>query len=259
MSDPHRIDPLARAFAGVADVYDQARPDFPPEPIDWAWQRLGLGEDDTVVDLAAGTGKLSQALVGRAGRLIAVEPQAEMRRVLAERVPAAEIVDATAEELPLNAGSVRAVFVASAFHWFDGPAALAAIHRVLVPGGGLALLWNDFDDEGQPWAEEFGERLDAVPAPDARPENRPHTGLWRTAFEDSTLFGPLESRLFARKARVEVDRLLLLMSTFSVLAARPQAEQQALMSDLRRIVEPHAVAGEVELTRRVDVHLTRAL
>ena len=259
MEHPHRIDPLARAFAGVADVYDQARPDFPPEPIDWAWQRLELGEGETVVDLAAGTGKLSQSLVGRAARLIAVEPQAEMRRVLAERVPAAEIVDATAEELPLPAASVGAVFVASAFHWFDGPAALASIHRVLVPGGGLTLLWNDFDDEGQPWAEEFGERLEAVPAPDARPENRPYTGLWRTAFEDSTLFGPLESRAFARKARVEVDRLLLLMSTWSVLAARPKAEQEELMRDLRRILEPHAVAGEVEVTRRVDVHLTRAL
>jgi ubiquinone/menaquinone biosynthesis C-methylase UbiE len=259
MPDPHRIDPLARAFDGVADVYDQARPDFPPEPIDWAWQRLGLGDDHTVVDLAAGTGKLSQALVARAGRLIAVEPQAEMRRVLAERVPATEIVDATAEDLPFAAGSVRAVFVASAFHWFDGPAALASIHRVLVPGGGLTLLWNDFDDEGQPWGEELGKRLDAVPAPDARPANRPYTGLWRTAFDDTTLFGPLESRLFTRKARVEVDRMLLLMSTWSVVAARPQDEQQALMSDLRGILEPHAVAGEVEVTRRVDVHLTRAL
>ncbi len=87
MDSAARIDPLAEAFAKVADGYERGRRPYPPEPVDWAWQKLGLNDSATVVDLAAGTGKLSRLLSARGARLIAVEPLSEMRRVLAEQVP----------------------------------------------------------------------------------------------------------------------------------------------------------------------------
>src|SRR5438270_13943635 len=96
-----RIDPLAEAFAGAADRYDRARPAYRPEPLDWAWETLGLSGSATVVDLAAGTGKLAVQLAGRAGRLVAVEPLAPMREVLERQVPEVEVLDGTAEHMPL--------------------------------------------------------------------------------------------------------------------------------------------------------------
>jgi len=132
--DP-RIDPLATAFAGVAELYDRARLPTETEPIEWALAAAGAGADATVLDLAAGTGKLSVVLAPRVARLIAVEPLAEMRAVLQRHLPGVEALDGTAEAIPLADGSVDAVFVGSAFHWFDGPAALREIHRVLRPGG----------------------------------------------------------------------------------------------------------------------------
>jgi SAM-dependent methyltransferase len=115
-----RLDPLAEAFAGSADSYDRARPGYEDEPLDWAFRELGLDDGSVVLDLAAGTGKLSQALAPRAGRLIAVEPLPEMRRLLAERAPEATLLDGTAEQIPMGDGSLDAVFVGEAFHWFDG-------------------------------------------------------------------------------------------------------------------------------------------
>src|SRR4051812_40459047 len=125
----------AIGFALSAQAYEEGRPGYPPA----ALEPLKLGAGMTVLDLAAGTGKLTRALAASEATVIAVEPVAEMRAALPESVTA---LDGTAETIPLEAGSVDLVTVAQAFHWFDGPAALAEIHRVLVPGGRLAVLWN---------------------------------------------------------------------------------------------------------------------
>src|SRR5436305_14733340 len=99
MMEP-RIDPLAEAFAGAADRYERGRLAYRPEPIDWAWETLGLGAHATVIDLAAGTGKLAVQLAGRAGRLVAVEPLEGLRTVLTRQVAGAEARDGTAEHTP---------------------------------------------------------------------------------------------------------------------------------------------------------------
>jgi len=117
-----------------------------------------------VVDLAAGTGKLTRPLLATGAEVVAVEPVAEMRAVL----PAgARAVDGTAEEMPLNTGSVDAVAVAQAFHWFDGDAALAEIHRVLRPDCSLALVWNrrQMDD---PVNQAIEELIAPYPRPHVR-------------------------------------------------------------------------------------------
>ena len=256
--DGRRLDPLAEAFAGSADSYDRARPGYDDEPLDWAFRELGLDDGSVVLDLAAGTGKLSQALAPRAGRLIAVEPLPEMRRLLAVRAPEATLLDGTAEQIPIGDGSVDAVFVGEAFHWFDGVRALPEIHRVLRPAGGLALLWHHVSwHDTAAWADEFEVRLHEVPAPDVRPENRPHTLRWQEAFAGNALFTPLEQREFTHPITVDAEQIVQLVLSWSYVAALPAADRELLGRDLSQIVHNHAGDAPLELPFVTYVYLTR--
>lgn len=254
--DAPRIDPLAEAFAGIAEAYDRARPDYDSEPIAWLWDELGLGPASTVVDLAAGTGKLSRVLMGRGAELVAVEPQGPLRELLQRRVPEATVLDGTAESIPLTDGAADAVLVGEAFHWFDGDRALPEVHRVLRPRGGLALLWHNGRWEG-PWSEELFARLDQVPTPDVRPENRPHTKLWQRAFERSELFDPLHHETFARVLRLTVPEAVDLIMSWSYVAARPAAERDELRGELADILRRHLRDAPVEIDYLTAVDLTR--
>src|SRR5689334_16563116 len=123
------LHPLADKFASVADAYELGRPDYPPAVVGALAAELGLAQGAPVLDLAAGTGKLTRALVAGGLDVVAVEPQAGMRERLAAHIGAERVRDGVAEEIPLEAGSVDAVTVADGFHWFDRPKALAEIRR----------------------------------------------------------------------------------------------------------------------------------
>ncbi len=127
------------SFAAAAAEYERGRPGWPAELLD----ALPLGADATVLDLAAGTGKLTRVLGARYRRVVAVEPLDELRAVLARAAPSAEALAGRAEAIPLADGAVDGVLVAQAFHWFEQDTAVAEIGRVLRPGGVLALLWNE--------------------------------------------------------------------------------------------------------------------
>ena len=150
------LHPLAQKFASVADVYERGRPDYAPAVIGATAAELGIQPGDRVVDLAAGTGKLTRALVAFGFDVVAVEPQEPLRVVLADKVAAARVLDGVAEEIPLEDGSVAAVMIADAFHWFDRARALREMHRVLKPGGGVALFNTVPDWSGASWAHELG-------------------------------------------------------------------------------------------------------
>lgn len=120
------------------DDYERGRPGWPPEVVDIP----GLPSAATVLDLGAGTGKLTRLLVSAFGRVVAVEPAEAMRRLLVTVCPGAEALAGTGEEIPLPDASVDSVFAAEAFHWFDGERALAEIARLLRPEGALVLMWN---------------------------------------------------------------------------------------------------------------------
>lgn len=122
---------------------------------------LPVAADATVLDLGAGTGKLTRILADRYSRVIAVEPLAELRTILAERVPAADVRDGAAERIPLGNAEVDAVFAGQAFHWFANAVAVGEIARVLRPGGVLALLWNR-SDEPSPLPDAYRQRLSAL-------------------------------------------------------------------------------------------------
>ena len=119
---------------------------------------LPVADDASVLDLGAGTGKLTRVLAQRYARVIAIEPLAELRAVLAGRVPEAEVRDGRAESIPLGDAEVDAVFVGQAFHWFANDVAVGEIARVLRPGGVLALLWNHAV-EPSPLPDAYRQRL----------------------------------------------------------------------------------------------------
>ena len=125
----------------MADSYDRVRPGPPAEALDWLVP-AGCG---LAVDLAAGTGLFTRALLGRAGQVTAVEPDARMRAVLAQQSPRVRVLAGRGEEMPLPDGCADAVFVATAWHWLDPVRAVPEIARVLRPGGRLGVIWTSRD------------------------------------------------------------------------------------------------------------------
>ena len=158
MSDA-RIDPMASAFGAAAADYERARPSYPPESIDILRRELGVGPGARVCDLAAGTGKLTRLLVATGADVVAVEPVPGMREQLSEVLPEIDVLDGTAEAIPLEDDSVDVVTVAQAFHWFKFEEALAEIRRVLRRGGGLAILFNQ-RDERVDWVKTWNEVIE---------------------------------------------------------------------------------------------------
>jgi len=144
----------ARSFHHAAREYERGRPGWPPAVLDL----LPLGSDATVLDLGAGTGKLTRVLAQRYARVVAVEPLDELRAILAAEVPRADVRAGAAEAIPLADGEVDGVFAAQAFHWFANDGAVREIARVLRVGGVLALLWNESADPS-PLPRAYRERL----------------------------------------------------------------------------------------------------
>jgi SAM-dependent methyltransferase len=145
----------SRSFETVAADYERHRPDYPEEALRWAAGQFGLGEGARVLDVGAGTGKLTRGLVAVGFEVVAVEPGAPMLEQLKEAVPEAEALEGPAESMPLPDASVDAAFAGQAYHWFDRDRAVPELHRVIRPGGGLALLWNWYD-ERDPLQAELG-------------------------------------------------------------------------------------------------------
>src|SRR4249920_2881663 len=138
------------AFGRTAREYELGRPEWPVEFLDRVVGEMGIGPEAAVLDLGAGTGKLTRALVPRFARVVAVEPDDAMRAVLEEVVPRAESLPGNAEAIPLANGEVDAIFTGEAFHWFASGSTLEELARVLRPRGRLAIFWNIFQDEEPP-------------------------------------------------------------------------------------------------------------
>ena len=227
-------DAAARGFSRSADAYDRARPDYPPAAVAWLAERLGLWPGRTVVDLAAGTGKLTRPLAATGAEVVAIEPVAEMRARIGDA--AARSLDGTAEAVPLPDASADAVTVAQAFHWFDGPAALAEIHRVLRPGGALALVWNR-----RPLEDPVHAAIERIIAPYRGDAPAHRSGAWRAAFDATTLFGPLEERTFAHSRPHDADALADRVGSTSFVAALDDGPHAEVIAAVRALAAEGAV------------------
>lgn len=256
MSDPV-LAPLAASFGRVADAYDRGRPSYPAEALRWVASGLGLTAESTVLDLAAGTGKLTAGLQPLVGRVIAVEPVAEMRRVLAAAQPQADVRAGTAEAIPLESASVDAVLVGAAFHWFDAEAALVEIHRVLRTGGGLGLLWNRPEWDAEPWYPDFAAVRERARAAQGGPPNLYSAGSWRVVLEASPLYGPVEKREFRHIHRVGREEFLARVASWSVFAVLPEARRSDLLAEVGATLDGRGVTV-LDLRYRTDTYRTRA-
>jgi SAM-dependent methyltransferase len=232
-------------FGAEAGAYERGRPGYPAEAAAWLVETLGLEPGRCVVDLAAGTGKLTRLLVPSGARVVAVEPADGMRAELLRAVPGVEAIAGSAEELPLEDGFADAVTVAQAFHWFATDEALAEIARVLRPGGKLALVWNvrDLDDPLQRAMWELVEPL--------RPEEHRHaTRSWRTVLEANRRFGPPEEARFSHTLRVDGDTLVDRVGSISFVATLPEPRRSELLARVRDL----AGGGEVEVHYATELY-----
>jgi ubiquinone/menaquinone biosynthesis C-methylase UbiE len=236
-----------KGFARAAGEYERARPDYPAAAVEHLVKRLGLGPGRTVVDLAAGTGKLTRPLLAAGCGVIAVEPVAEMRAALPEGVSA---LQGTAESIPLSTAAADAVTVAQAFHWFDGEAALAEIHRVLRPGGALALVWNRRVDE-----HPVNQALEALLEPHRLGTPTHRTDAWRVQFERTRLFGPLEESSFPYGQTLDADGMADRIGSISFVASLPPADHARVLDAARALAE----SGPVTIPYRTEVQVCERL
>jgi len=181
-----------------------------------------------VVDVGAGTGKLTRDLVPTGARVIAVEPLAEMRDQLAAVVPGAEVLAGSAEELPLEDDSADAVVAASAFHWFDPERALPEIHRVLTSGGGLATVGNG-RDPGDPLQQEIQAIVGSYVPADRE------LVAWLDVVEASPLFGPVEEFSTTHEQWFDAEGLAERMGTVSYVARLPDDERADVLARVRAL------------------------
>ena len=226
----------AVGFGRGADDYVAARPSYPSAVFDLLADELGLGPETDVLDLAAGTGKLTEDLVARGARVVAVEPVAAMRERLVALLPDIDARDGTAEALPLDDASVDLVTVGQAFHWFDAPTALAEIRRVLRPGGGLAMIWN-VRDETVDWVRELGEIKDEV---DGGPPYRHHRDAdWEGLVDADGGYDAYTEDWFPNWQDASVEIVVGRTASTSWISALPDDRREAVLDDVRALLARH--------------------
>lgn len=232
----------ARSFGALAADYAEHRPDYPADGIRWVLAGA-TRPVRSVLDLAAGTGKLTAGLLSLGLTVTAVEPDDDMRAELSRRFPEVEALEGTAEAIPLADGSVDAVLVGQAFHWFDHGAALEEMGRVLRPGGVVGLLWNGEDD-----SVEWVAGLMAVAG----------TSVSRVApFEvpANPLFGGAEQAVFAHTHRRTAASLAATLRTHSRMIVIPAAERDAALERIEGYLatRPETAGGEFDVPLRTTV------
>ncbi|WP_422749248.1 class I SAM-dependent methyltransferase [Mycobacterium sp. WMMD1722] len=215
--------PASLSFGAQAAAYERGRPSYPPEAIDW----LLPPDARDVLDLGAGTGKLTTRLVERGLDVVAVDPIPEMLEVLSGSLPDTPALLGTAEEIPLADDSVDAVLVAQAWHWFDPERAAKEVARVLRPGGRLGLVWNT-RDERSGWVKDLGRIIGhendpftaevSLPAPFA--EVQRHHVEWTSYLTPQALIDLVASRSYCITSPTEV-RTRTLGRVRELLATHP--------------------------------------
>jgi len=225
----------ARSFHRAAEEYERGRPGWPPEVLDL----LPVADDATVLDLGAGTGKLTRVLAARYAKVFALEPLDELRAILAGRVPEAEPLPGVAEAIPLGDEEVDAAFAAQSFHWFANDVALAEIARVLRPGGVFARLWNEAV-EPSPLPEAYRRRMS-----DLHDEMRP-TSIPDDVFE-SAPFGEAHEAAVEHEQVSTRDEVLAFAASVSWIANREDREE--VLGELGAILPD----GEYRFPMRANV------
>ena len=238
----------AAGFERGAAAYERGRPTYTAETVDLIVDRLDIGPARVVVDVAAGTGKLTRMLTPTGASVLAVEPVAAMRGLLRQVAPDAHAVGAIAESLPLAARSVDAVTVAQAFHWFDAEAALREFDRVLRPGACAALVWNRRDLE-QPLQAE----INRIIQPHRNRAPSYSGGGWRLALDAAGVFRVAEEHHLPFEQELEVSGLVDRVASTSVIAALDDRGRDEVAAAVRAVGESQE--GRIRLRYIADVFI----
>jgi SAM-dependent methyltransferase len=247
--DPDLFTRRASSFGAQAAAYAEHRPDYPEAGVRWALAPAQRTPDTAldVLDLAAGTGKLTTTLVALGHRVTAVEPDPGMFAELRARVPEVPALAGSAELIPLPDASVDAVVVGQAFHWFDQERALPEIARVLRPGGVLSALWNT-DDDRVDWIGELGRiagsRISFIDWSPAR------------TIDAHPAFSPVERVDFPHRQRRTADSLIATAATHSHILVLEPEEQAKVLGRVRELLRsrPETAEGEFDLEIITRVH-----
>lgn len=229
----------AASFESVAEAYERARPGYPLDAVRW----LAGAPPQDVLDLGAGTGKLTRHLVAVGHRVTAVEPLPAMRAQLVAAVPGVVVLDGTAERIPRADATADVVTAAQAFHWFDHPVALPEIARVLRPGGVLALVWNMRGVEPT-WMAELSAAMGGGESVGAHEAD--------VLIAESGCFGPVERATFAHVQHVTGPELRDLVLSRSHCVTRPPDEREAVLAQVAALFSEHASDGVLELPYSTD-------
>jgi SAM-dependent methyltransferase len=252
-----KIGEMAGSFGRVAETYDRVRPGPAPAAVDWLVP-AGCG---AAVDLAAGTGLFTRALLGRVPEITAVEPDGRMRAVLAERTEGVRVLDGRGEVIPLPDASVDGVFVSTAWHWLDPALAIPEIARVLRDGGRLGVIWTS-RDRADDWVAELDLlRLSAVPgetreweAGEPRTADQVREKLGRhhsVTLPPDAPFGRAEAASFTFTRLMDVDDVVDWLATNSVFITASPASRQAGLARCRAALLAQATGdSRVEMPLR---------
>ncbi|MGB9184092.1 MAG: class I SAM-dependent methyltransferase [Solirubrobacteraceae bacterium] len=242
----------AAGFARAGADYERGRPGYPPAAVSHLARSVGVEPGARVLDLAAGTGKLTRALANSGAELIAVEPVAEMREQFERSLPGVRVLVGTAEHIPLPDSELDAVVVAQAFHWFDARAAAAEIHRVLRPGGGLGVIWNAWDESKVPWVA----RVQALVHEHIGSAPQHATSHWPQELEATGLFTPLHQETFAHVVTGDLDNLLARVASVSYISALPDNSRAQVLDSIAEIVahDPET-AGRDQIAMPYTTHV----
>ncbi len=240
-------------FDREAEVYERSRPSYPPEAVAWLVDNLRIGPGGVVVDLAAGTGKLTRLLAPAGAALVAVEPVVGMSEVLRRVLPAVPVVAGTAEALPFEASSVDAVCIAQAFHWFDAGRAFAELARVLRPGGRVGLLWNA-RDRAVDWVDQVWAIMDAV---EKHAPWRDHERGGDKNLHGHPGFGPLHAETFRHEHAMTPAGVVERIQGVSHVAVLEPAAQAVVLDSIRDVLATHPDTrgrDELRIPYRVDCY-----
>ncbi len=213
----HEQPDWAHSFGGVAEAYERGRPTYPVEAVRWM-----LGESPrTVLELGAGTGKLTRVAAALGHDVHATDPDEAMLQILEREVPGVRTAQAGAEEIPLGDASVDVVMAGQAFHWFDLDRALPEVARVLRPGGRICIVWN-FRNEKIPWVRRLGTII-GTQEQDTDPAQ---------ALIFSELFGFVEDHEFTHWQGIDRESIQDLVLSRSNVAVLDEAGRAAKLAEV---------------------------